>query len=236
MDFEVGPERSVFGIAVHTTGGGIPDRVAKTGKHPLDVAREIYRSMGLVGPHVVVAPDGSYEQYAPYERVRYHVGLEPEHRRSFLDGHWREDKNRISADVIAWWDARWPGVKSPSHLYPGTSANKAYVGIELIPCGRYVTVPGMIKTQWRWEYGSRPGFDGQRFSMEQYAALAKLCTQLAGTYGIDLAKIGRLVGHEDVNPYTRPGWDPGDKTGAFSWNLLKGLLAYGQSVRSEVTK
>jgi N-acetyl-anhydromuramyl-L-alanine amidase AmpD len=227
-DFEVGAQRAIYGICVHTTGDGIPAEAAKSGKHPLDVARAVYLRMGLVGPHYVIDPFGQYEQYAPPEVIRYHAGIEAEQRRSFLDGHWLEDKNRIPADVVAWWQRRWPGIKSPAHLYPSKSPNKDYVGIELIPAGRYVKVPGIHKTQWRFEHGSKPGFDKQRFSLEQYFSLAKLCLQLSEENGLDLTKPGVLVGHEDLNPYTRPGWDPGSKIEAFSWNLLNGLLKNAQ--------
>lgn len=218
-EFEVGPSRAVFGICLHTTGDGIPAEVNKTGESHLDVARRVYQGMGLVGPHYVIDPYGAVERYADPQLVRYHVGLEPEHRRSFLDGHWEEDKNRISAPVIAWWKARWPTVKSPSHLYPGPSANKAYIGVELIPAGAYVKARG-----WQWQHGARPGFDSQRFSVEQYCALARLCNQLAEDFGLDLTRTGVLIGHEDANPYTRPGYDPGDKIEAFSWRLLNALL------------
>ncbi len=218
-EFEHGPRRAVFGITVHTTGDGIPAEVAKYGKSHLDVARETYLAMGMVGPHYVIDPFGSVEQYAKPETVRYHVGIEAEHRRSFLDGHWEVDANRIPRPVVAWWKARWPGIKSPSHLYPGPSANKAYIGIELIPAGRYVK-----NSDWTFEHGTRVGFDKQRFSLEQYIALARLCNQLAEENGLDLEKDGVLVGHEDLNPYSRPGWDPGDMNKTFSWSLLNGLL------------
>lgn len=227
-EFEVGPERVPYGICIHTTGNGIPEQSARTGKPPLEVARSTYLGMGLIGPHYVIDPYGTVDQYAPVDRVRYHVGLDPADRRSYLDGHWANDRNRIEPAVVAWWKARWPGVKSPSHLYPGKSANEAYIGIELIPAGRYVTVPGAIKQQWRWEHGTAPGFDGQRFSIEQYCALAKLCNQLAEQCALDLTKPGVLVGHEDVNPKQRPGWDPGGYNKTFSWNLLNGLLKHVQ--------
>jgi N-acetyl-anhydromuramyl-L-alanine amidase AmpD len=218
MDFEHGPTRAIYGICVHTTGGGIPDEVNRSGRTHLEVARETYSRMGLVGPHYVIDPHGAVEQYAPANVVRYHAGLEAEHRRSFLDGHWEEDANRIPRDVVAWWKARWAPIKSPSHLYPSKRPNLDYVGIELIPCGAH------LKGAWTWQHGTRVGFDKQRFSVEQYCALAKLCLQLAEENGLDLGKPGVLVGHEDVNPYTRPGYDPGDKTQAFSWNLLNGLI------------
>lgn len=224
-EFEVGPSRAVYGICVHTTGNGIPEGAARQQKRPLEVARATYLSMGLVGPHYVIDPYGEVDQYAPVNRVRYHVGVEAEQRRSFLDGHWLEDKNRIPAAVTAWWQARWPGVQSPSHLYPSKRPNVDYVGIELIPCGRYVVQPGIVKSSWQWEHGTRCSFDKQRFSIEQYVALARLCNSIAEQNGLDLDRTGVLVGHEDLNPYTRPGWDPGDMNQTFSWGLLKGLLA-----------
>lgn len=224
-EFEVGPKRAVYGICLHTTGDGIPAEVAKTGKSHLEVARRVYLNMGLVGPHFVVDPFGQSEQYAPVERVRYHVGLAAEERRSFLDGHWLEDANRVPRAVVAWWQARWPGVKSPSHLYPGPSANKVYVGIELIPAGRYVKKEDHLASGWVFEHGTRPGFDKQRFSVEQYTATARLCNQIAEENGLDLDKPGVLVGHEDLNVYQRPGYDPGDMNQTFSWGLLKALLA-----------
>lgn len=218
--FEHGPSRAVYGITLHTTGDGIPALVAKSGKPHLEVARETYLKMGLVGPHFVVDPFGGTEQYCDPMLVRYHAGIEAEHRRSYLDGHWEEDANRIPREVVAWWKTRWPTKKSPSHLYPSKSPNKDYIGIELIPAGRYIKDKG-----WTFEYGHKPGFDGQRFSVEQYVATARLCLTLANEYGLDLSTPGVLVGHEDVSPYTRPGYDPGDKLRAFSWSLLKGLLA-----------
>lgn len=222
-EFERGPKRAIYGICVHTTGNGIPDEVARTGEKHLDVARRVYLGMGLVGPHYVIDPYGAVEHYCPAEYVRYHVGVEAEHRRSFLDGHWEEDANRIPRPVVAWWKARWPTVKSPSHLYPSKSPNKDYIGIELIPAGSYIKNKG-----WVWQHGTRPGFDEQRFSVEQYWSLARLCNQLAEENGLDLSKTGVLVGHEDCNPYTRPGYDPGDKLQAFSWRMLNGLLPYAQ--------
>jgi N-acetyl-anhydromuramyl-L-alanine amidase AmpD len=218
-EFESGPKRTVFGIAVHTTGDGIPAKAHSTGKTHLEVAHSTYAAMGMVGPHYVIDPFGEVAQYAPADVVRFHSGVSADERRSFLDGHWAEDANRIPREVVAWWKARWPTKKSPSHLYPSTSPNKDYVGIELIPAGRYVKDRG-----WVFEHGSKPGFDAQRFSVEQYYALAGLCNRLAEQYGLDLTKAGVLVGHEDLNPYQRPGWDPGDKLKAFSWSLLNGLL------------
>lgn len=218
---ETGPKRTVYGVCIHTTGDGIPAAAAKTGEDLLDVATRTYSNMGTVGPHYTVAPDGRVAQFAKPELVRHHAGLEPEQRRSFLDGHWEEDANRIDRKVVAWWKARWPTVKSPANLYPSKSANVDYIGIELIPAGRYIQGKG-----WTFDLRySKPGFDKQRFSVEQYKALADLLVDLAKQFNIDYSQDGRLVGHEDLNPYTRPGWDPGDYNQTFSWGMVKGLIA-----------
>lgn len=217
---EYGPKRKPFGVAVHTTGDGIPAKAHKNGTDLLVTAREVYDGMGSVGPHYVIAPDGRVDFYTPANLTRHHVGLEPEHRRSFLDGHWEEDANRIDRKVVAWWKARWPNIKSPSHLYPSKSANQDYIGIELIPAGRYIDRKG-----WTFDPRySKPGFDKQRFSVESYVALAKLLKQLALEHSLDYNQPGVLVGHEDLNPYTRPGWDPGDYNQTFSWGMVRGLL------------
>ena len=212
-------KRTVFGICVHTTGDGVPAAVERTGMPHHTVALATYTAMESVGPHFVIDPFGYVAQYADPGLIRHHVGLEAEHRRSFLDGHWTEDANRISRDCVAWWQARWPQFRSPSHLYPSDRPNKDYIGIELIPAGTYVKNKG-----WTFQHGSRPGFDKQRFSVEQYVALARLAQGLAEAYGIDLTKRNRLLGHEDLNPYTRPGWDPGDARQFFSWELLSGIM------------
>jgi N-acetyl-anhydromuramyl-L-alanine amidase AmpD len=222
---ETGPKRKVHGVCVHTTGDGIPSQAHTKGEHVLVTARRVYENMGTVGPHFIIDPAGTIEQYADPTLVRHHVGLEPEHRRSFLDGHWKEDANRIDRKIVAWWEVRWPGIKSPSHLYPSKSANEDYIGIELIPAGRYVPRSERVAGGWTFDPRySKPGFDNQRFSVEQYTALVELLKRLEVQFNLDYVKPGVLVGHEDINPYTRPGWDPGDYNKTFSWGMVKGLL------------
>lgn len=209
-----------FGVLVHSTGDGLAAKIA-TAKEPhsaLSVARSTYESMGNVGPHYCIEPDGGHEQYAATNTVRYHCAVPAQNRRSYLDGHWTADSNRIPKAVVEWWQREHPGVASPSHLYPGEHPNNAYIGIELIPCGVYA------KNSWQWRWGTPPGFDSQRFSVEQYCTLARLCIELAVEHSIDLGKVGRLVGHEDVSPYSRPGYDPGAYHNWFSWPLLRTLI------------
>ncbi len=214
--------RTVYGVLVHTTGNGVPDLALKhPDKSHLTILTEVYSASaanGGTGPHYAIDPLGAVVQFRDPGAVSWHAGVSADQRRNFLDGSWQSDYNRIDKDVVSWWRARWPGKLSPSHLYPSRSPNTDFVGIELMPCGAYAG------SSWEWKWGTRPGFDKQRFSVEQYVALARLCKELAVTYSLDLGKSGVLLGHEDVNPYTRPGWDVGDKIEAFSWRMLRGLL------------
>lgn len=221
MSIEHGDRRSVYGICIHTTGDGIPAAALRDTNHPLCTARAVYENMGLIGPHYVIAPDGSHEELCDPRLIRQHVGLAADVRRDFINGTWLNPSNRITPAVVSWWQERWPGVKSPSHLYPSRSANEDYIGIECIPAGSYSSAAG----KWTWRWGSKTGFDQQRFSVECYRALAGLVLSLAGEFKLDLVKPGVLVGHEDLNPYTRPGWDPGSYNKTFSWDMLRGCMA-----------
>lgn len=209
-----------YGILLHTTGSGIIDAAQKKNKKPIDVAVDTYQQMAKdagVGPHYCIDPEGQIVQFRNDDEVAWHAGVSAVERRSFLDGSWETDNNRIDKLVVSAWKTRWGAAhKSPQHLYPTESPNHAYVGIELIPCREGST----------WLYGSKPGFDNQKHSVEQYLAVAELCNDIAKHYGLDLSNplSGTLVEHSSVNPYTRPGWDLGWTMGFFSENLLRGLL------------
>jgi N-acetyl-anhydromuramyl-L-alanine amidase AmpD len=202
-----------YGYMVHTTGDGIP-KLAKTKGWTdlLKVANSVYDSMHEkdgTGPHWIIAPDGQTACIRSEQEIAWHCGLDAYDREMFLTTNW-ETNGRTPADVVSWWKRRWPGIKSPSHLYPSKSPNKNYIGIELIPAGTY--------NKMTWE----PCFAGGyrtigRFTTAQYLALAAITR-----YTLD-DKPGRLVGHEDVNPTTRPGWDPGAKIGAFDWDYFLDL-------------
>jgi N-acetyl-anhydromuramyl-L-alanine amidase AmpD len=122
--------------------------------------------------------------------------------------------------LIASWEERYPEVKSPGHLYPSKSPNRDYAGIEMTPCGTH------IKGRWTWLWGTQP-YPGARFSVEQMTALASLlgvwATQLGFAYGWQDTP-GRLVGHEDINPITRYGWDPGAYKEWMQWDTLKAMI------------
>ena len=209
--------RKPWGVMLHTTGGGLPDKAHHEGLSPLETARKVYGGM-REGPHYVIAPDGAVERYRADDQIAYHCGVSPVDRRDFLTGHWEA---RVGRGVVGWWRARWPGVLSPQHLYPSTSPNSDYIGVELIPClAQTKGNGGSLKPV----FGTPIGGERGRFTGAQYVAAALLTLQLCEAYSIPMRRRGRVVGHEDINPITRPGWDPGDMQGYWSWNTFWGIV------------
>ena len=201
---------------VHTTGSGIPDKAVREGVDIVEMTHRVYSGM-REGPHFVIVPDGRVFQYRQLNEKAWHAGVDGAERRDYLSGNWLA---KVAKGVASWWKARWVGIQSPQHLYPSTSPNEDYVGIELVPCVAYVKGNnGSLKPVF-----GEPAGPGQRFTAQQYTSLAMLVNELSSKYGIPLSG-GRLVGHEDIDPMDRPGWDPGDMHGYFSWSLLRGIIA-----------
>lgn len=219
-------ELNPYGILVHSTGSGIPTKAHKDKLDIFNVTVDVYTSMAGadgVGPHFAIVPDGRLIQFRDTNEKAWHAGITAEQRRNYLSGAWESDYNRYSItngkDLVSWWKLRWPGYTSPQHLYPGKGPNDSYIGVELVPCGVYENK----KWQPLFGFGATPQ---GRFTPVQYMTLALLCEFNARRYSWpeDWEQTGRLVGHEDVSPYTRPGWDPGAYQGWFDWGLLRGMI------------
>lgn len=213
--FSTHGELNFFGYMVHTTGDGIPKTflAQKDETDLLAFAVQAYVNMDKrdkCGPHYVIAPNGQVAKLREETVVAWHCGVSATEREAFLTTNW-ETNGRTDVEVVKWWKRRWPAFKSPSHLYPDKSANKNYVGIELVPAGSY------SKMEWKPTLAGGNRVWG-RFTTAQYISLAKITFPLGISY-----KLNQLVGHEDVNPITRPGWDPGDKLGAFNWDYFLDL-------------
>lgn len=206
----------IHGMVVHSTGDGIPRESVKRKTSLMQTAIDVYTTMGTVGPHYCIAPDGEIVQFREVNRIAHHV--KQEHRREFLDGSWTTDYNRLPRSVVDWWQARWPGVQSPAHLYPGVRPNDVYIGVELVPAGTYAK-SAASSTNWTVfpDYVKHVPGVGQRYTIEQYLTLAGLVLHL----GLGAQQ---LVGHEDIEPYNRGGYDPGAYHGWFNWNLINGLI------------
>lgn len=193
-----------YGLCVHTTGRGLTQRAINLDVEPLGLAVDTYCAPGIATtfPHYVIGWDGTIIQIADDRERARHAGVDPLERLAYLDGTWMRKLN--PAAVNRWFD-KWPGIKSPSHLYPSKSPNEDYLGVELIPLN------------------SR-GDNGTLFTPAQYTALAELIDDIQDRYGQTLKS---LVGHEDLEPLTRwnsgGGWDPGflRANPYFRWDLIK---------------
>lgn len=201
-----------FGVLLHTTGDGVPADAVAENLSPMDIAVRVYSHQDE-GPHFVVDPAGAVMQLRSPVAVSWHAGVKADQRRDFLSGHW---ETLVPKGLVAWWHDRWPGVKSPSHLYPTASPNESYIGVEFIPAGTY------DKSTWKPSPGvhTAPTGGKNRFTTAQYVSGVQLVRTLATSHGLDVHRAGRVLGHEDVNPITRPGWDPGAYQGFWSWDLF----------------
>lgn len=193
--------KSVFGLLVHTTGGGVTALAKKQKRTPLDVALQVYINAqnggeGYLwgGPNYVMTHDGSIHQIAPDNKATQHAGSW--NRGRYFDGSW-DDAIPKAAEQ---WRKRWPSHVHPYALFPSTSPNWDYTGVEMIPCGDGFGTP------------MRPGL---RFTREQHDAAIRLAHDCSKRHQWPKGwqRGARLVGHEDVDPLSRSdsggGWDPG---------------------------
>lgn len=195
--------RMPWGFLIHTCGGGVTDYAKKHNKKPIDVAIKIYidsqnGSNGYFwgGPHYVCDHDGTLYQIAPEEAKTAHAGSQ--NRQYYLDGSW---VSKCSSSTVSEWKKRWPGQKHPYSMFPNTSPNTDYVGLEMIPIGD--------------GFGGAPLSPGLRFTKAQHDAAIALAKDVGvrQNWPAGWSKGGRLLGHEDVDPIERSdkggGWDPG---------------------------
>lgn len=222
------PRKSVFGVCVHTTGRGPYDHIPKRGKDVTESALWFYAQSWMSVAHYVINSNGVIYQVVDEALVAPHCGIDAWQRQTMIDGSWlqpvlsttaiamfkklKENENKPvprppSPKGVELWKARWPGFASPLKLYPTTSANDAYVGIEMIP------------------KREPDKYNGQNFEQAQYRALNELLRDIQSRHEIEL-KGSRLVGHEDVDPYDRwdrtGGWDPGSlrPDPHFNWGFI----------------
>ena len=195
--------RKPWGYLLHTTGSGVTAKAKKERRAPIDVAIEIYiasqnGSNGYFwgGPNYVLNYDGMLYQIAPDEAHTHHAG--GPHRNTYLDGSW---VSKVSVEVAAQWRKQWPTRKGPYHLFPSTSPNEDFVGLEIIPIAD--------------GFGGTPMRPGLRFTKAQHDAAIALGRDLGARHGwpAKWSAGSRLLGHEDVDPIERSdargGWDPG---------------------------
>ena len=208
----------VYGLLVHQTGrGGLWKEGLRKDGNPRKRLQRYYNSKnavtfinswgGVEGGDLVQMVD---------ERTNtvYGVGLS-NMRPAVQNGSW---ERKIKSETLRHWRARWPGYANPLALLPRDGdkrahPNKCYLQVECVPCapGRDAPAPPM-----------RPGL---RFTTAQHDAIAALAVDIADRHGWledRWWRTPRLLGHEDVSPVDRDGWDPGwlrDKP-YFDWDYV----------------
>jgi hypothetical protein len=203
----------VYGLIVHTTGGGPAKRARLNQKTKskrctvaLDCALKVYAG-GDGFPHYVIDYDGTIVCTCSERQIAWHAGA------SKLAVAYIRDHG-----APAWWTKTWGTKQSPFALPPKSrNPNHQYLGVEL------------LQTE-----------AGGSYSDAQYRALASLIADVERRYGLkfDRPPNRALLGHEDVNPAPyqggkiggrsldslKAGWDPGASRGWFSWDKLWSTL------------
>lgn len=212
-------DKPLYGVMLHTTGSGLPKKVAKTPEATLRAGVNIYTRSG--GPHYVIGWDGRIVATVADERIRgAHAGIESSSSRSaYQSGNW---KHLVSKPGVQLWERRWPGKGGPIDLIPTRDLNDIndfWIGIEMIP----VTPGGGV-------FWAQPAFNGARFTRAQHESARALTHDIARRHGFPSGwadkNLTRLVGHSDINPIDRdsavlPLWDPGYHAGQFDMEMVR---------------
>lgn len=223
----------VYGLVVHTTGGGLP--ASAKDKRIYHTVRAVDYYSQSHGCHYVNGwrgvAGGDLLQVANEREQANGVGV-GDQRRSIDQGRFEKD---LPAAVVGQWRARWPGVEHPLRLLPGTrTANSCYVHVECVPC--------VFHHNKRLVTDATPMRPGLRFTQAQHEAVALLACDIARRNGWPLQETWwrspRLLGHEDLTPYSRHdkvgGWDPGGMRAApyFDWDFVYTMIERERRVQA----
>lgn len=221
---------SEFGLVVHTTGSGLPERAHRQGLYPTVVAADYYFKSH--GPHYVCGwggmEKGDLLQIAN-ERIQAN-GVGTTDQRNAERGDWTKainvhTKKRMTPAAVAQWRKRWPDQKTPRDLLPGTkTVNSCYIQVEMIPCVYWVDGK-------KFE-GAAPMAPGLKFTLAQHDTIAFLACDISRRLDWEPGwwDTSRLVGHEDVTPISRSdkdgGWDPGGMRAKpfFDWEYVYSVI------------
>lgn len=203
------PDRSkpIYGLVVHTTGGGAPNAAARAGVDVLDWCVARYsRTYGCHYVNGYEGYDGELIQVGNEFKRPNTVGMSKQVA-SVRRGMWTKD---ISRKAFTYWKKQWGGqYDNPVALFPGTSANQVYVGVEMPPCVWWDTK--LRKTV----ISAAPMRPGLRFTEKQHDMIVWLAADLAARHDWPYGwwHTPRLVGHEGLSPISRSNskgcWDPG---------------------------
>lgn len=202
-----------------------------TGTDKLASVKQTFLAQNSVSAHYLIDKAGLIHQFVPEDRRAWHAGIDANsralYRRAgqawqrylkyfswykgypagvvYLDGDLKPvwDKTESAfvarADGAPWpeygyFTARWGHAAGPVYFDVDPDPNNHSIGIELLG------------------YGAKTA-DPATYTPAMYQSLDTLLQDICGRHGIPRQK-GRIVGHEDVHPVGRFGWDPAP---GFDW-------------------
>lgn len=196
-----------------------------TGTQSLASVKQTFMAGNSVSAHYLVGMDGALYQFVPDALRAWHAGIESNSRNLYRKGMavwcrylkyfswykgYPKDAQYVNGDLKPVWDKteavfvrradgaswpeygyflqRWPGADKPVNFDVDADPNNYAIGIETLGVGSKTADPAV-------------------YTPAMYAALRALVSNLSDKYAIPMQK-GRVIGHEDVNPISRFGWDP----------------------------
>lgn len=202
-----------------------------TGTNSFADVRKTFMSPNGVSAHYLVGRGGELYQFVPDRGRAWHAGIEKSVRTLYRKGAatWQrylryfswfkgypKDAVYLGGDLNPVWDkteavfvaqasgapwphysyftTRWPSLDMPINFDIDPDPNNYSIGIETLGVGATTADPAV-------------------YPSAMYSSLRTLVMDLSKRYKIPMKK-GRIVGHEDVNPVARFGWDPAP---GFDW-------------------
>lgn len=210
-------------IVIHVTGDTNVTRV-----------KRLFMAPKSVSAHYLVTATGEILQFVPDAARAWHAGIDTNSARLYRKGAatWQRylryfgwykgyppDAIYVDGDTKPVWDKseaafvaradgstwahydyfrnRWKGEDAPVNFATDPDPNNYAIGIETMGVG-----------------STRP--DSNVYTDAMYESLRVLVSDLSAKYKIPMKK-GRVVGHEDVHPIARFGWDPNQ---GFDWSVV----------------
>lgn len=205
-----------------------------TGTKSFTAVKKSFLKPHSVSAHYLITPSGALFQFVQDTDRAWHAGIDSNTRKLYqLSFDWwsrylkyfswykayPDDAVYVDGDLNPVWDKteavfvatsdgttwphidyfkrRWSDRNTPVNFDVDIDPNNYSIGIEILSLG--------AKTK-----------NHRVYTDEMYKTLKRLTQNLSEKYGIPLAK-GRVVGHEDVNPIGRFGWDPNS---GFDWTRV----------------
>jgi N-acetyl-anhydromuramyl-L-alanine amidase AmpD len=204
-----------------------------TGTDDFQVVHDRFsNSSGGASAHYLIKKDGTIIQYAKDKYRAWHAGIQSyiKNLYDYNDGRWKKylryfswysgygtDIKYLKADLsiatntserklvskndesnwgyYSYWDERYNSLQSPVNYEINNDPNSYSIGIELLTVG---------------------GNSSEKYEDGLYTGLYILLDDLCDKYDIPFDK-EHIIGHEDVNPVERWGWDPNS---GFDWERV----------------